>query len=110
MKPKDERGWEIISLVKQMQNLMGESDMLEAFKLCRAVDVFATSMKFKLIMGMLAGKQGWDDVDEWENGLEGTALDTIRTKLIKHVEKGDPSDVANFAMFWWNLLQRGYKS
>jgi len=62
-----------------------------------AVDRFAAAMKTKLAQKRAEGRGGWDDKDacsgEWLSRL-----------LRGHVEKGDPVDVANFAMM---LHQRG---
>lgn len=62
-----------------------------------AVDRFAAAMKAKLAQKRAEGRGGWDDKDacsgEWLSRL-----------LRGHVEKGDPVDVANFAMM---LHQRG---
>jgi hypothetical protein len=62
-----------------------------------AVDCFAAAMKHKLAKARAKGRSGWDsdtpDIHE-----------TLSRMLRAHVEKGDPVDVANFAMF---LHQRG---
>ncbi len=62
-----------------------------------AVDAFATAMKEKLAVARAKGRGGWDDD---EPGMQQRLSDMLRA----HVEKGDPRDVANFAMF---LHQRG---
>ena len=62
-----------------------------------AVDRFAASMKAKLASARAKGRSGWDDKALCQQ--ESLALD-----LRKHVNKGDPVDVGNFAMM---LHQRG---
>lgn len=56
-----------------------------------AVDRFAAEMKAKLAKKRAEGKGGWDD-REWTTGL------FLSQCLWEHVAKGDPVDVANFAM------------
>jgi hypothetical protein len=63
----------------------------------RAVDRFAEAMKAKLAAAREKGRGGWQDD---EDGMQEQLSDLLRM----HVEKGDPVDVANFAMF---LHQRG---
>ena len=62
-----------------------------------AVDRFAAAMKAKLAQKRAEGRGGWEDKNdcssEWLSNL-----------LRGHVDKGDPVDVANFAMM---LHQRG---
>ena len=62
-----------------------------------AVDAFAAAMKEKLAASRAKGRGGWNGD---EPGMQQRLSDMLRT----HVEKGDPRDVANFAMF---LHQRG---
>lgn len=62
-----------------------------------AVDRFAAAMKAKLASARAKGRSGWEDKAQCQQ--ESLALD-----LRKHVHKGDPVDVANFAMM---LHQRG---
>ena len=62
-----------------------------------AVDAFATAMKSKLADARAKGRAGWNND---EPGMQQRLSNLLRT----HVEKGDPRDVANFAMF---LHQRG---
>jgi hypothetical protein len=61
-----------------------------------AVDRFATAMKAKLAKAREKGRNGWQS-PEW------TAPE-ISLDLLRHVEKGDPIDVANYCMF---LFERG---
>ena len=58
-----------------------------------AVDRFAAEMKAKLAAARAKGRDGWEACDPA----------TLSTMLREHVEKGDPRDVANFAMFLWSL-------
>lgn len=60
-----------------------------------AVDAFAEAMKAKLARKRDAGYGGWRDQ---------CSIEFLSAQLRKHVEKGDPVDVANFAMM---LQQRG---
>lgn len=62
-----------------------------------AVDAFAAAMKEKLAAARAKGRGGWNGD---EPGMQQRLSDMLRA----HVEKGDPRDVANFAMF---LHQRG---
>lgn len=55
------------------------------------VDIFAHELKKKLLKAMdKKGKSGWENPD-WK--------DECQKELIKHVAKGDPLDVAAYAMF-----------
>ena len=62
-----------------------------------AVDAFAVAMKAKLAEARANGRGGWQDKDDCP---QQRMSDMLRA----HVAKGDPRDVANFAMF---LHQRG---
>lgn len=62
-----------------------------------AVDRFAIAMKAKLAQKRAEGRGGWDNKDE-------CSAEFLSQLLREHVEKGDPIDVANFAMM---LHQRG---
>lgn len=62
-----------------------------------AVDRFAAALKVKLSEARAKGRGGWSDD---EPGMQQRLSDMLRA----HVEKGDPRDVGNFAMF---LHQRG---
>ncbi|MCJ8053815.1 hypothetical protein GB928_018320 [Shinella curvata] len=62
-----------------------------------AVDQFAMAMKVKLAQKRLEGRGGWDREDE-------CSKEFLSQLLREHIEKGDPIDVANFAMM---LHQRG---
>ena len=64
-----------------------------------AVDAFAREMKAKLAASRAKGRSGWDDRAKCTD-------DNLSVLLREHVEKGDPIDVANFAMM---LHSRGAK-
>lgn len=57
-----------------------------------AVDRFAAALKAKLSAARAKGRCGWQNA---EPGMQQRLSDMLRA----HVEKGDPRDVANFAMF-----------
>lgn len=60
------------------------------------VEYFSIEMEQKL--NKAAEKYGW--TDEWS---DPERLDGIRESLYEHLQKGDPVDVANLAMFiWWH--------
>lgn len=69
----------------------------EASAIDRAVDAFAEAMREKLHHRQRQGRAGWDR-DDW--------ADECRMALAEHVAKGDPVDVANYAMFLWNMGER----
>lgn len=56
-----------------------------------AVDKFAARMKWKLARARDKGRAGWQD-PSW-------TPEQISQALREHVEKGDPTDVANYCMF-----------
>lgn len=62
-----------------------------------AVDRFALAMKEKLAQKRAEGRGGWDNPDE-------CSVEWLSELLIRHIEKGDPIDVGNFAMM---IHQRG---
>ena len=63
-----------------------------------AVDLFATAMKAKLKKSReVKGRSGWED----PNTVSAVSLSN---ELVRHCDKGDPVDVANFCMM---LHQRG---
>jgi hypothetical protein len=59
-----------------------------------AVDRFAAAMKEKLAQARAKGRGGWDDPAQ-------CSVETLARMLVEHVAKGDPRDVANFAMMLW---------
>jgi hypothetical protein len=56
-----------------------------------AVDKFAAMMKAKLASSRMKGRGGWDDPEK-------CTVDSLADLLIGHLPKGDPIDIANFAM------------
>lgn len=56
-----------------------------------AVDEFAAAMKAKLAKKRAEGRGGWQDKRDCTNGY-------LSQLLVEHVDKGDPTDVANFCM------------
>ena len=56
-----------------------------------AVDRFAAAMKAKLAASRARGRSGWDDPQE-------CTVEMLARMLVDHLPKGDPVDVANFAM------------
>lgn len=62
-----------------------------------AVDRFAAAMKEKLARKREQGRGGWDN-------KEKCSAEFLSRLLVEHIGKGDPVDVANFAMM---LHQRG---
>jgi hypothetical protein len=56
-----------------------------------AVDRFAQAMKGKMAVARAKGRSGWDDQERCRS-------DQLARMLIDHIDKGDPVDVANFAM------------
>lgn len=62
-----------------------------------AVDRFALAMKAKLAQKRAEGRGGWDNPNE-------CSVEWLSELLKRHVEKGDPTDVGNFAMM---IHQRG---
>lgn len=56
-----------------------------------AVDQFAAAMKAKLLLARAKGRSGW----------ETCAVEILQESLVSHTAKGDPTDVANFAMMLW---------
>ena len=60
-----------------------------------AVDNFAKAMKEKLAKQRMRGYSGWDDTSRCSTHL-------LQCELLKHIHKGDPVDVGNFAMMLFN--------
>ena len=56
-----------------------------------AVDKFAAMMKAKLAKAREKGRGGWDNP-------ERCSVDKLADMLVEHLYKGDPTDIANFAM------------
>ena len=62
-----------------------------------AVEAFAIAMKEKMHVSHLKGRSGWHDNNQISD-------EKLASMLIEHIAKGDPVDIANFAMM---LHQRG---
>lgn len=60
------------------------------------VQMFAEFMKAKLAASRDKGRSGWQSIPPAE----------LWRMLQDHVHKGDPVDVANFAMFLWHVTSR----
>lgn len=56
-----------------------------------AVDRFAATMKAKMAASRAKGRSGWEDPAQ-------CTIEKLAAMLCQHVEKGDPVDIANFAM------------
>lgn len=81
----------------RLLSIIDNAGKVEAHPDDAAVDRFAAALKAKLADARAKGRGGWQDKDDCP---QQRLSDMLRT----HVEKGDPRDVANFAMF---LHQRG---
>jgi hypothetical protein len=57
------------------------------------VDRFSKSLLAKIRLAQANGRSGWD-LDDWET--------QCREGLLRHVEKGDPRDVAAYCAFMWH--------
>lgn len=56
---------------------------------------FAQEMEIKLGIKLAQGRSGWNKPDE-------VSIRELQKMLREHVDKGDPVDIANFAMMIWN--------
>lgn len=75
-----------------------ESMFPELTSLHNLIDDFAGSMKQKLTQKLMEGFAGWDNPTDFP-------IEKIKERLLAHVERGDPIDIACFAAFWWNMEQ-----
>lgn len=74
--------------------LADEAGMREALDpLEKLVGGFAAALLAKLKLSRANGRGGWDAPD-WE--------DECRAGLLRHIEKGDPRDVAAYCAFMWH--------
>lgn len=64
-----------------------------------AVDLFAEAMKAKMAKQRAKGYGGWDDPAV-------CPTERLQQMLVDHIAKGDPVDVANFAMMLWSRGER----
>lgn len=58
-----------------------------------AVDKFAAELKEKMRVNRERGRSGWDQPG-W--------MDACKHHMIAHLAKGDPRDIAIYAMFLWH--------
>jgi hypothetical protein len=70
----------VLVLIEELVNVQHSDD--------KAVDSFAHVMKAKLEVSRRKGRGGWEDCDP----------EDLSKMLWEHMDKGDPVDVANFAM------------
>lgn len=70
-------------------------DMPNAYADSVGLIAFSHAMAAKLRAKSRQGRGGWHRPDE-------CSIDDLRRMLVEHVEKGDPIDIANFAMMIWN--------
>lgn len=80
--------------LERLAERMREQDEFEPNRLSKALEEFSKDCHEKMMEGYDKGRRGWDD-PEWVDNH-------IVDELHKHIEKGDPRDVAILAMFWWN--------
>jgi len=78
--------------VTQMMDIPGT-------KLSNSWDAFSKIVHDKLMDRYRKGRSGWDD-PEW-------TVDQIVDALVGHIQKGDPVDLAAFAMFIWHRRGAG---
>ena len=65
---------------------------------CAAVQAFADRMRFKLELARSKGRGGWHEPDSCGPAGKPTIQQELSEMLREAVDKGDPVDVANFAM------------
>lgn len=87
-------GWETLKAVKDGT---GITEVAFESPDDRGVRRFAEAMRTKLDQKRHEGRGGWND-------REAVTAEQLSEMLRRHVEKGDPVDVANFCMM---LHQRG---
>ena len=71
----------------------------ESIALIALVNDFAYQMKNRLLEKLEEGYSGWDSDEAWR-------IEDIRDRVIdRMLDDPDlsPIDIANYAMFWWNL-------
>lgn len=64
-----------------------------------AIDAFAAAMKAKMKKQREKGYSGWNDKEQ-------CSTERLQSLLFSHIGKGDPVDVANFAMMLFNGKER----
>lgn len=73
------------------ESKLEEKELLALYRLNLA---FSDAMHRKIVNKFKEGKRGWDDP---------SIKEPLKKALLEHFEKGDMVDVANFAMFIWNI-------
>ncbi len=84
----------ILNEVKEVEPKEERNDIEETIALYTAVFRFGQVMKHKLLKKYGEGRRGWDDP---------ACLGWLKKSIVDHVSKGDMVDVANLAMFIWNI-------
>lgn len=87
-----------VKLLDELKAIRGKSGSQHSDDM--AVDRFCLAMKAKLCAKRQEGRCGWEDP-------QSTPLSFLEDCLRDHVSKGDPVDVANFAMMIWHRLEAG---
>jgi hypothetical protein len=64
-----------------------------------AINRFADAMKAKMAKQRAKGYGGWNDKND-------CPTNRLQQMLVNHISKGDPVDVANFAMMLWSRGER----
>lgn len=80
--------------VGECQHSNAPTSREDKLALNRTIDAFAAELRTKLHRKVDEGMGGWD-AEDWP-------VPDIVSALLRHVAKGDPIDVAAFAVFWWN--------
>ena len=69
------------------------------------VDQFAAAMKLKLISAMKDNEPYRWQADDWTIAdLKARVETQLNRKNVDGRDTGDPIDVANFALFWWDRM------
>ena len=74
-------------------------------KLMQCVDEFAVEMKSKLLDKHIEGWKGWDD-PEYMDAIKLGMITAVNKQQKNPMTAGQEVDIANFAMFLWNLNQQ----
>ena len=73
-------------------------EMGEVSEIFKVVETFALAMKIRLLEKYNAGWNGWQDECDWSRDL--------LARIKGNADTGEMLDVANLAMFAWNLKGR----
>lgn len=82
-----------------LEGLFNQRIDYEGTVLSDAWDKFSQLVHEKLMQNHRRGYTGWDD-PEW-------SADDVKAAMLEHIEKGDPVDIAAFAMFWYHRKGTG---